>query len=321
MGGSAISIPNRLNVVSTSSMHSELFEWRVNGYSLLPRTVGSVVTSAQFDLCGHKWQLLLYPGGNAVSCAGYVSLFLKICEPGPVLATCVLHMVGTKVDEVMTKQFSDATSSWGYVKYILQETVLDINNGIIKDDVVIIKAIVTVATALVNTEQNKYQSLQLGFGSMLNDDSNIKDVILRFDGTDETVGAHRCVLCAMSRVFRDMLQSEVSVSLSREVQLTDVQPSIMKELLFYMYTAAFSKEDVLHSGITKELFVAASKYEVTDAIKEIETALAASITGQNLHEMKQLADSCNCDALKKHCVEFAAGNCPEILMELPFPQF
>jgi hypothetical protein len=319
MGGAVISIPRGLNLVSSSSTRTEVHEWRITNYSLLQIPVGTWIASEPFALGGHNWQFLLYPGGYEDSCADYVALFINKCDPGPASPKSLLRIMGSKGNRLRTKAFTDDSPSLGGTKVILRKTLLDPAAGYIKDDIITVQFIMVVATA-PNVGHSKYQSLQRCFSSMLNDDSNTKDVIFRFANSNAVVCAHRCVLCSVSPVFRAMFQSEMAESQSGEVLLTDIRPAVMKELLIYMYTAAFSTPDVLDSDIAKELLLAASKYDVIGVIQECEESLATSLTVKNLHELKQLADACNCTALKKRCVEFAVKHCPEILMNLSFPQ-
>lgn len=52
------------------------FTFRVEGYSALSTRVGESIESPEFLLCGHKWQLRIFPGGSLDIHSGSVSFYL-----------------------------------------------------------------------------------------------------------------------------------------------------------------------------------------------------------------------------------------------------
>jgi hypothetical protein len=55
---------------------SGTYSFQIDGYSGLPARVSECVESPEFQLCGHKWQLRIFPGGSLESHKGYVSFYL-----------------------------------------------------------------------------------------------------------------------------------------------------------------------------------------------------------------------------------------------------
>lgn len=52
------------------------YRFRIEGFSGLPNRIGDSVESPEFTLCGHTWQLRIFPGGSLDQHKGYVSFYL-----------------------------------------------------------------------------------------------------------------------------------------------------------------------------------------------------------------------------------------------------
>jgi hypothetical protein len=52
------------------------YRFRVEGFSGLPNRVGESVESPEFSLCGHVWQLRIFPGGSLEQHEGFLSFYL-----------------------------------------------------------------------------------------------------------------------------------------------------------------------------------------------------------------------------------------------------
>jgi hypothetical protein len=52
------------------------YSFQIQGYSGLPSRVSDCVESPEFSLCGHKWQLRIFPGGSLDSHREYLSFYL-----------------------------------------------------------------------------------------------------------------------------------------------------------------------------------------------------------------------------------------------------
>lgn len=81
------------------------FRFRVDGYPNLSTKVGDSIESPEFTLCGHEWQLRIFPGGSLESHRGFVSFYLaskssKIARASYKLS--LLSQVSGGVDEIFT---------------------------------------------------------------------------------------------------------------------------------------------------------------------------------------------------------------------------
>jgi hypothetical protein len=64
--------------MATSRVHkaSGTFTFRIEGYAGLSTRVGESAESPEFELCGHIWQLRIFPGGSLDIHRGYMSFYL-----------------------------------------------------------------------------------------------------------------------------------------------------------------------------------------------------------------------------------------------------
>ena len=52
------------------------YSFSIEGFSGLSNRVGDSTESPEFELCGHIWQLRIFPGGSLESHKGYLSFYL-----------------------------------------------------------------------------------------------------------------------------------------------------------------------------------------------------------------------------------------------------
>jgi hypothetical protein len=64
--------------MATSRVHrtSGTFTFRIEGYGGLSTRVGESAESPEFELCGHMWQLRIFPGGSLEVHRGHLSFYL-----------------------------------------------------------------------------------------------------------------------------------------------------------------------------------------------------------------------------------------------------
>jgi hypothetical protein len=285
---------------------------------------GEVYLSEKFKLFDHCWQLSLYGGGVNSEYRNFVSVHLQKCSPGRFDTKLSLSVAAADreysrfrsvtfkgIENVEWDDFLDRATSEKYSARYRQLTIKLVISPSFKDPVP--------ATVASELQQND-TALHRGMKNLMVNEGIPRDVQFRFTNSNTVIGAHRIVLMAMSPVFQAMFQAEMIESESGEIHLDDVDPNIMQELLLHIYTGAFSNESVL-MDLPREMFIVASKYQIMDAVLECETRLAGSISLNNLHELKELADACHSVALKKACVQFAIRHCQEIFLDVPFPKY
>lgn len=76
----------------------------VKNYSRRGLGVDQPVTSEEFFVGGHRWKILLYPGGITTDAhnSGYVSLYLRLNTSTTVQFLFALHLLGKRRDHVFS---------------------------------------------------------------------------------------------------------------------------------------------------------------------------------------------------------------------------
>ncbi|KAF7253103.1 hypothetical protein EG68_06838 [Paragonimus skrjabini miyazakii] len=112
--------------------------------------------------------------------------------------------------------------------------------------------------------------------------------------------AHKAILAARSPVFAAMFEHGMEESRANRVEITDMEPETLAEVLHYIYTGqVFGLDKLAH-----ELLAAADKYQLERLKTMCEEALVESLTVENSCDILGLADMHNADQLKSHTLEF-----------------
>lgn len=122
--------------------------------------------------------------------------------------------------------------------------------------------------------------------------------------------AHRSVLGSRSPVFATMFENNMIESTGNIVEISDIEPEVVKELLRFIYTERVECLDVL--GL--ELFVAADKYALEDLKFKCEDVLCNSIDAENAVVLLIHADLHRSQRLKDVAQEFIVKNAEEVVM-------
>ena len=138
--------------------------------------------------------------------------------------------------------------------------------------------------------------------------------------------AHKAILAARSPVFAKMFEHKMQESQNNRVELIDIGPDVVRELLVYLYTDRVPKIEEMVSNL---LYVA-DKYQLDHLKSLCERHLTYRLQIDNAASVIQLAFMHNAPQLKKNarfiskCVAEVratekwaeAKQCPEILDEL-----
>ena len=121
-----------------------------------------------------------------------------------------------------------------------------------------------------------------------------------------SVGGHKNILKARSPVFAAMFQHEMQEAKTGQVVITDIQPDIFRELLFFIYSGQL--ETPLTEEKAKMLFVAADKYDIGDLKKICLLFLLRYIHTKNVLHLMVWAHNYSVDKLKEAALKFVADN-------------
>ena len=124
---------------------------------------------------------------------------------------------------------------------------------------------------------------------------------------EKTFDAHRAVLASYSDVFEKMFEINMKEKEEKRVVISDIDAEVMSDLLSFMYTGSAPNMKV-H---TKELLLAADKYNMQDLMGICENELTESLTPANVAEILLVANMIQSEAstsLRESCMHVIKKN-------------
>ena len=150
----------------------------------------------------------------------------------------------------------------------------------------------------VDPDKSSPQSLDL----RLKFQSDLVRALLSNTATDvtfivqgEQIKAHKAVLVARSNYFSTMFDCDMKESITKEVEITDVQPKVFTALLGFL--CGVMPEETKCEDWT-ELLVAADKYDLQELKDLCEASIIRCLSIDNIFEALFLADSYDCRKLR-----------------------
>ncbi|KAJ9553428.1 hypothetical protein OSB04_017473 [Centaurea solstitialis] len=140
------------------------------------------------------------------------------------------------------------------------------------------------------------------------------DIVFRI--RDETFKAHKLILAARSPVFRAQFFGLVGNPNMDEVELEDIEPSIFKAMLLFIYSDNLpDSQEITESmsmctstNVIQHLLAAADRFGL-DRLKQLcEAKLCEEVNADTVATTLSLADQHRCSQLKAICLKFAAAN-------------
>lgn len=122
---------------------------------------------------------------------------------------------------------------------------------------------------------------------------------------NEKIPAHTEILSAQSMVFSSMFETDMLEKSSGIVNITDIEPSIFKLFIHYIYHGEVEPSDL--EDIFKLLSVA-DKYSVNSLMSVCRNIIMEKITPECFIDVLVRADYLNDQLLKKECVRYLQEN-------------
>ena len=116
--------------------------------------------------------------------------------------------------------------------------------------------------------------------------------------------AHKLILASQSPVFKKMFEIDMKERRSGVIEVPDITPAVMSDLLAYLYTGTAPHVDTL----ARELLNVADKYELPRLLSICETTLVSKITTDSVLEILILAVLHETKTLKNACLFFIKCN-------------
>ncbi|KAJ8542105.1 hypothetical protein K7X08_016971 [Anisodus acutangulus] len=328
----------------------------VRGYSLAKGMgPGKYISSDIFTVGGYDWAIYFYPDGkNIEDSSMYVSVFIALASEGTdvraLFELTLLDQSGKQKHKIHS-HFDRALESgpytlkyrgsmWGYKRFF-RRTSLE-TSDYLKDDFLSMHC--TVGVVRTRVEGPKDYSVSVPPSDMgqslkyLLDAELGCDIVFQVGG--EVFKGHKLILAARSPVFRAQFFGLIGNPKSDEVELEDIEPSVFKAMLQYIYSDELpdlveitSSTSTRSSTIMLQHLLAAADRFCLDRLKELcEAKLCEEVNVDTLATTLSLAEQHRCPQLKAICLKFAATNlgvvmhtegfkhleesCPSLLSEL-----
>ncbi|KAL8161072.1 hypothetical protein V2J09_012561, partial [Rumex salicifolius] len=313
----------------------------VKGYSLAKGMgTGKYLSSDTFKVGGYEWAIYFYPDGkNPEDNCMYVSAFIALASEGSdVRALFELTLVDQsgKGKHKVHSHFDRALESGPYTlkyrgsmgyKRFFRRTTLEISEYL-KDDCLVLNCTVGVVRNRVEGPKNYMinvppTDMGQGFKHLLDKEVGC-DIVIEIG--EETFKAHKLVLAARSPVFMAQFFGPVGNSTLDKLVLEDVEPSIFKAMLLYIYTDNFSDVyEIMGSTLpcssaimVQHLLAAADRFGLERLKQLCESKLCEEITVDTVATTLSLSEQHHCHRLKAVCLKFAAANLGVVMLSEGF---
>ncbi|KAK1612136.1 hypothetical protein QYE76_035809 [Lolium multiflorum] len=303
--------------------------------------IGEGISSGPFVVGGHKWHIDYYPNSESLSCADFISLYLRRDDD------IMEEAVGVKfefsfvdeveyqkpihVREIETYNFSSETPSSSCFVFVRRDALEQ--SAYLKDDCFTIRCDIMICKDTTQGASGTMSDISHHFNNLL--ESNV-GADVTFEVSGETFVAHRCVLAARSTVFMAQLFGPMAEgTTSSAIQIKDMEAGVFAALLIFIYTDSFPKlrkdknmeeegqdveesvedkmsevEEERQQEVTTEmqwlqgLFVAADRYDIQRLKFLCEDRLSNNIDVSSVLSTLALAEQHHCSGLKEACLRF-----------------
>ncbi|KAL6659220.1 hypothetical protein ACP70R_003260 [Stipagrostis hirtigluma subsp. patula] len=264
--------------------------------SCLHRGLGVLqsLRSATFAVGGHSWYILYYPDGYEHRGEAARVLFdFRLVTPATGLSSSVYSG-----QMVLNTAHSPAAGTDKFIKKSDLQAL-----GYLVDGCLEIECDVTV---IVADDIDVPPSDMLDDIAKLLDTEEGADVTLKVQG--EVFRAHRIVLSMRSPVFKAELYGPMSNNREKSITVKDMQPSVFKALLHFIYKDSLPAMDDLEGAkkeeMVRHLLVAADRYAMERMKLMCENILCKRIDVESVATTLALADQHHCNKLKDACIRF-----------------
>ncbi|KAK1647759.1 hypothetical protein QYE76_065564 [Lolium multiflorum] len=314
---------------------------KIDGYEALRKfPMDWSLTSQTFEAVGHRWKIKYMPRVGLFN--DYISLYLQIPDDervqkqlNPVSFKFSLldqagNLVPSSTREMTRCIFERKSKSKGF-NYFIKYKDLE-KSGCLKDGCFSVRCDITLIEASFGREDEDGvgdDETENGGSSVASTSAvvvppsdlhkHIADLQSDWRGTDtaivvggEEFRAHRWLLAARSPVFAEELLASPKGkkdSGAHRIEINDMQPSVFKSLLRYMYTDALpvSTDD---DGVAtaRDLLGAANRYKLERLKLICEDTLWQRIDVNTVAGILAAAEQHQCRALKAACMDFIVAS-------------
>ncbi|TVU42581.1 hypothetical protein EJB05_08998, partial [Eragrostis curvula] len=274
------------------------------------------VRSPKFMVGGYEWTLRYFPDGVTEETEGHVSVALeRMTENEPSWTLISLTFAGEAdrsawVGWTTAVQFNTENHFLYHWPEIRSEDLEQRN--LIRNDCLVIQCYISVVRSNQLLKAGTLPVVEVPASDMLQnlgmllEDHVTADVIFKVE--QETFPAHRIMMAACSPVFDRQLFGQMREKDMGCIIVHDMQPSVFRALLHFIYTDSLLELSDMEVNDQKELIrhllIAADRY-CMGRLKDIcESILCQCLDMESLLATVELADQHQSAKLLKSCAEF-----------------
>jgi len=300
------------------------FAWTIERFSERQETNSQFLWSSKFTIRADDqvsfWKMKLYPKGDTPEAAGFVSVYLSNQTDSEVKARyefTILDHNKVKQNKVKSNftQFKAKPDSWGFRKFVSTEFLKSRAAQWLPSDSLTIVCDVSIIGQEIQVSGSKYpedskqskpkyrcqrqlaQDLETAFET--EDFSDVKVAC-----GDKIFNCHQFMLSCRSPVFRAMFQNDMSEKASKRVDILDLSPEVVRDMLVFIYTGG-TPNIARNAG---ELLAAADKYQLEQLKGLCEDRLCNSLEIGNAVGHLVLGDLYQANNLKNLALQFVVRN-------------
>jgi len=302
------------------------FVWEIPKFSSRTEINGNCFYSKEFTINGPgnkstKWRGRIYPNG-CKSAEDYVSVYLENANDEDVMVKCSIVTVDSNMKKnkdskkYMHMEKIRAKRGRGWDQFF--DRTKDMAKFAQNDTLILVFEIIVVGDVEESIELKDSCNESEALSEKFHQDQMSRDLFLLFQRKDfadvivmcgnKKFECHKVILSSRSPVFKAILTSNMKEQNMGTVEIKNMNPQVLEDLLSYIYTSYAPNIDTL----ANELFAAADQYQL-EKLKELcEVKLCSNIQVENCIELLILGDMYQASTLKTKALEFVSQNMDKI---------
>jgi len=135
----------------------------------------------------------------------------------------------------------------------------------------------------------------------------LSDVLI--ECKDKMFEAHQVILSSRSPVFRGMFQADMKEKKSQHVEVKDLEPDVVAEMLKFIYTGScVATEENPDLDMVSDLLVASDMYQIETLKNVCQTLLSSRLEVENSLKFLVLGDMYGAEKLKEPAMDIVVNN-------------
>jgi len=313
----------------TDVLESEKFTfvWEISKFSARREVTGTAFLSKEFTIQGpgsmsSKWCGKVYPHGRESDYKDYISVYLMnnndkdIIVQGAIMTMDSNKKIGKTNICKMNMQKIKVNNGWGNESFI--ERTDEIEKFAPNDTLTLVFEVIVTGEVEESFEVLNNRNKSKALDKIFHHERMSHDIGLLLtnkDFADVTITCgkqkfecHKNILGSRSAVFKAMFTSKMKEHNMGSVEIKDMDPIVLENLLQYIYTCKAPDIDTL----TRELFSAADQYQLEELKELSEVKLSSRIEVKNCIEFLLLGDLYQATILKAEALRFVSQNINKI---------